>query len=127
LLVQIVPIKNQRFVLGIERPPKRLLGVTRLADIADFGDIEVAGADQISNVPVTVGQFPALCDLFVFFLDRFIEIVDLPLKCERLLSVLGSLFADQAESCLEARRIGLRFGQFLIQVGAASSLSSWAN
>jgi len=117
LLIEIVPIEDERFVLGVEHAPKGLLGVARLTDVIDFGDVEVAGANQIPDIAVAIEQFPALCDLFVFFLDRFIEIIDLPFKCESLLGVLGGLLADQAESCLQALRIGLRFGQFPIQVG----------
>jgi hypothetical protein len=118
LLIEIVSIEDERFVLGVENSAEGLLCIPALADIVDFGDIEVAGANQIPDIAIAVKQFPAVGDLFVFFLDRFIEIVDLPFEYERLLGVLGGLFADQAESCFKTQGIGLRFGQFPIQAGA---------
>ena len=61
LLIEIVSIEYERFVLGVEHAPKGLLGIATLADIVDFGNIEVSGADQIPDVAVAVEQFPALC------------------------------------------------------------------
>jgi hypothetical protein len=88
LLIQIVSIEDERFVLGVEHAPEGLLRIPALADVVDFGYVEVAGANQIPDVAVPVEQFPAFCDLLVLVLDRFIEIVDLTFQRERLLGVL---------------------------------------
>ena len=117
LLIEIVPIEDERFILGVEDAPKRRLCLARFGDIVDFGNIEVAGADQVPDVAVTIKQLTLLGDLLVFLLNRLIQFVDLSFEFERLLGVLGCLFADQAEPRLQAQRIGPCFGQLPIQVG----------
>lgn len=57
LLVQIVAVKDERFVFGVEHAPEGLLGVTALADIVDFGDIELADASQVPDVAVEESPF----------------------------------------------------------------------
>jgi hypothetical protein len=82
LLVEVVSVENERFVFGIEDPPEGLLCIARLRDIVDFGNVQVAGANQIPDVAVAIEQLPLPADRLVFVFYLCFQIVDLRFECE---------------------------------------------
>jgi len=64
----------------VEHTPEGPLCVTTLADIVDFGCVQIASTNQIIDAPLPVDQFPTLGDLLVFFLDRLLRLLTCPLR-----------------------------------------------
>jgi hypothetical protein len=52
LLIQIVTVKDQRFIFGIKKSAKRLVCLPSLRDVVDIRDVKVSRPNQVSNLPV---------------------------------------------------------------------------
>src|ERR1700683_5463371 len=77
LLVQVIGVEEQRFALGVEDAPARLLCRAVASHVIDFGDVEVPRTHQVTNVSI-VGQ------KVVLLVDRLLAVAKLTVQIHDL-------------------------------------------
>ena len=115
LLVEVIPIEDQGFVLGVEDPPKRLSGRSCLGHVVYFGDVEVARADQITDVAIMSKQLLILRQEMLLLLKSRIETLDSFLQRDHLGSPLRLFRIRFHFPILERLRFRLYRSEFFLE------------
>ncbi len=83
LLVQIIAIEDERLIFGVEDSAKGLCRLSFLGDVIDVRDVEVACANQVTNVTVVGEELLVQVQQAFFFVERGGQVVNLRFECSR--------------------------------------------